>query len=399
MKINTNPHKIQEVVSRGVEEAIDKKHLEEIMGKGDKLRIKLGIDPTGADLHLGHSVVLRKLRQFQELGHQVILLIGDFTAKIGDPSMRVDARRPLTDEEVRKNMEDYTKQASKIIDINEVEIRYNSEWFGEKKMDFLMDLARRFTYARIIERDDFKKRMEQGLEVSMLELLYPLLQGYDSVALKADVEIGGSDQKFNLVFARKVQKKYGQKEEDVITLPLLIGTDGVKKMGKSCGNYIRLAEKPFKMFEQVMTIDDSLIWQYFELLTEKPMEEVRELKKLVEGGKANPKDVKMELALMIVGFYHSEQEAKAAQDEFKRVFSERLLPSEIPGVRIEEKSLNILDLLVRTKALPSKSEAKRLVTQKGVKIDGAVKDDWKESIEIKTGQTIQIGKNRFFKII
>ena len=397
--VNTDPKKIEEVLTRGVKEVINKAHLEKKLKSGDKLRIKFGIDPTSADLHLGHSVPLRKLKQFQELGHQVIFLIGDFTAKIGDPSARLDKRRPLTEREIKRNMRDYTKQAAKILNMKKVEIRLNSEWYGKKGAAFLMDLASRFTYARLIERDEFKKRIERDIDISMLELIYPLLQGYDSVELKADVEIGGADQKFNLLFARKVQKKYNQPQQDIITVPLLVGTDGVRKMSKSYRNFIKLTEEPLKMFGQIMSIPDLLIWHYFKLITNLSLEEIEEIKKNVNLTILTPKEAKIKLAREIVGIYHGKEVAKKAEKEFEKIFKERKLPSRIPEIKIKEKTLNILDLLVKTKLAPSKSEAKRLIFQKGVKINGQIQKDWQTIIEIKEGMVIQVGKRKFARII
>jgi len=398
MKINTNSAKIEEVLTRGVEEIINRDRLAERLKSGDKLRIKFGIDPTSADLHLGHSIPLRKLKQFQDLGHQVIFLIGDFTAQIGDPSGRQDVRKTLTEKETKENMKDYVRQASRILNISKVEIRYNSEWYKKKGAGFLMDLSSRFTYARLIERDEFKKRIEQNIDVSMLELLYPLLQGYDSVALESDVEMGGTDQKFNLVFAKKVQKKYNQPEQDIITLPLLVGIDGVRKMSKSYNNFIKLTESPFVMFGQIMSIPDLLVWHYFDLLTNLSTEEIKVIKNKVSKTLLFIKDAKSLLAKEIVSIYHGREAGQIAEKEFERVFKEKELPSSIPIIKVQEKSFNILDLLVKTKLAPSKSEAKRVILQKGVKINGEIKEDWKEVLQIKKEMIIQVGKRKFVKI-
>lgn len=398
MKINTNSAKIEEVLTRGVEEVINRDRLAERLKSGDKLRIKFGIDPTSADLHLGHSIPLRKLKQFQDLGHQVIFLIGDFTAQIGDPSGRQDVRKTLTEREIKENMKDYVRQASRILNISKVEIRHNSEWYKKKGVGFLMDLSSRFTYARLIERDEFKKRIEQNIDVSMLELLYPLLQGYDSVALESDVEMGGTDQKFNLVFAKKVQKKYNQPEQDIITLPLLVGIDGVRKMSKSCNNFIKLTENPSVMFGQIMSIPDLLVWHYFDLLTNLSPEEIRVIKNKVSKTLLFIKDAKSLLAKEIVSIYHGREAGQTAEKEFERVFKEKELPSSIPIIKVQEKSLNILDLLTKTKLAPSKSEAKRVILQKGVKINGEIKEDWKEVLQIKKEMIVQVGKRKFVKI-
>lgn len=386
--------KIQEILTRNVEEIISRPHLEKRIKQGDKLRIKFGIDPTSADLHLGHSIPLRKLKDFQGLGHQIIFLIGDFTAQIGDPSGRVNSRKPLAKKEIAKNMKDYVAQAGKLLDIKKVEIRHNSEWYNKKGMGFLMDLASRFTYARLIERDEFQKRIQKNIDISMLELFYSLLQGYDSIELRADLEIGGTDQKFNLLMGRKVQKRYNLPEQDIITLPLLVGTDGRSKMSKSYGNYISLNEPPVKMFGKIMSIPDNLIWDYFKLLTNLSLEEIAKIKKET----ANPRDAKNKLALSITSIYYGRAAAQKAEAEFRRVFKEKKAPKEIKEIKIKEKSINILDLLVKTRLASSKSEAKRLILQNGVKIDSQTQKNWQVIVQIKKGQIIQAGKRKFIKI-
>jgi len=398
MEINSDPEKIKEILARGVEEAIDKDSLAKKLSSGKRLRVKFGIDPPAADIHLGHSVAMRKLAQFQELGHTAVLIIGDFTTLIGDPSGRTTSRPALTEAQIRDNMKDYIRQASKVIDIDKAEIHHNREWFGQKPMSFLMDLAGRFTVARLIEREDFQKRLKEGSDVSMLELLYPLLQGYDSVAVAADVELGGHDQRLNLLFGRKVQRAFGCPEQEVMTVPLLIGIDGVKKMSKSVNNYIRVNEKPAKMFTQIMAVSDRLMWNYFELLTDAPQTEIAELKLKTEKEIVHPRDVKMDLAHRIVAIFYDKKQADAAKEEFVRVAQEGNLPSEIPAAEVKEKSLNIPDLLIALGAVGSKGEARRLCDQGGIKIGGVVKKDWQEMIEIKKGLVAQVGKNKFFKV-
>lgn len=395
----TDTQKIEELLVRGVGEVISKDHLLKRLKSGERLRVKFGIDPTSADLHLGHSIPLRKLKQFQDLGHQVIFLIGDFTAQIGDPSGRSDMRKMLSEKEIKQNMKDYIKQATRILDMPKVEIRYNSEWYKQKGAGFLMDLSSRFTYARLIERKEFKERIKQDIDVSLLELTYPLLQGYDSVELKSDVEIGGTDQKFNLVFARKVQKKYGQPQQDIITLPLLVGLDGQRKMSKSYGNYIKLTEDPSVMFGQIMSMPDLLIWHYFNLLTDLPTKEIEEIKHRVNKELMFIKDAKMLLARKVVTIYHGEKKAELAEKEFNKVFKEGGLPSNVPEVEIREGRLGILDLLVKLKLASSKSEAQRLVEQGGVRIGEEAQKDWRKIVEIKKGEVIQVGKRKFIKII
>ncbi|MFA4941935.1 MAG: tyrosine--tRNA ligase [Patescibacteria group bacterium] len=398
MKIDTDAKKIEKVLSRGIDEIINKEHLEKKLKSGRRLRIKFGIDPTSSDLHLGHSIPLRKLRQFQNLGHKIIFLIGDFTATIGDPSGRMDSRRPLAKKQVQKNMKDYVSQAGKILDIKKVEIRYNSEWYEKKGAEFLMQLTSRFTYARLIERDDFKRRIKEDIDVSMLELIYPLLQGYDSVELKADVEIGGRDQKFNFLMGRKVQKKYNQPQQDIITVPLIEGTDGLKKMSKSIGNYIGLNDPSFKMYGKIMSIPDELIWKYFNLLTDVSLTEIEEMKEKKQGRLLSLLDIKKKLAKEIVSLYCSEKETQYAADEFEKVFKRKEIPTDIPKMKIPEGKMPILDLLVNAKTVLSKSEAKRLILQKGVKIDNKVEDDWRKIIDVKKGMTIQAGRRKFVKI-
>jgi len=398
MNINTDPQKIKELLSRGTQDVIDKNGLSQKLASSKCLRVKLGIDPTAADLHLGHSVVLRKLRQFQDLGHKAVLIIGDFTTLIGDPSGRATSRPKLSCEQIRNNMKDYINQAAKIIDVGRAEIHYNSEWFSQKPMSFLMDLAGRFTVARLIEREDFQKRLKGGLDVSMLELLYPLLQGYDSVAINADVELGGYDQRLNLLFGRKVLRAFDRAEQDIITTPLLIGVDGEKKMSKSENNYIKINEDPARMFIQIMAVGDNLMWSYFELLTDVPQKEIEALKLDVKKEKIHPRDAKMKLAHKIITLFHDKNAADSAQKEFIRVAQEGKLPSAIPAIKIKEKSLNIPDLLLKLGATSSKSEGRRLSKQNGVKINGVIKNNWQEVVEIKPGTIIQVGKSKFFKV-
>ena len=389
MKFETE-NKIKEILNKGVEEVIVKKHLEERLKSGEKLRVKFGIDPTSPDLHLGHSVPLFKLKQFQDLGHQVIFLIGDFTAPIGDPSGRSDMRKILTESEIKQNMKDYVKQAGRILDISKAEIRYNSEWYKKKGADFLMDLSSRFTYARLIARDEFKKRIKQDIDVSMLELLYPLLQGYDSVVLKADVEIGGTDQKFNLLIGRKVQQKFNQPEQDIITVPLLEGTDGVRKMSKSYNNYIGLEESSSEMFGKIMSIPDNIMGKYFELLTNIPKKEIQDL---------SPRDQKIRLAWEIVCFYHNQEAAARAREEFIKVFKEGKTPSQIKTLKITPRSIGAKELLVKCDLAKSLSEAQRLIEQGAVSLDNQVLKDWRQILQIKKPIVLRAGKYRFVKLI
>jgi len=393
MKIITDEKKINEVLTRGANEVIVKEDLREKLLSGKKLRIKFGIDPTAAFLHIGHAVPLRKLKQFQDLGHEVILLIGDYTAKIGDPTGRNEARPLLSDAEIKKNMKTYTEQAGKVLNIKKVEIRYNSEWYKDKGAAFMLELTSLITVARILDRDDFQKRLKADVDIQMQEILYPLLQGYDSVVLKSDVEIGGTDQKFNLLMGRKLQKRYDQPEQDVITVPLLEGLDGVRKMSKSFGNFIALADEPNEMFGKAMSVPDDLIIKYLELATEVPLEEIEEMSAKMKGG-ANPRDFKLKLAYELVKLYHDEKAAKSAQEYFAKTIQQKGKPEEIP--EIKPSAYDILTVLTEAKIAKSKSEARRLVEQGGVKVNDAKID----SIEtkVKAGDIVQKGSRFFIKV-
>ncbi|MBI3337391.1 MAG: tyrosine--tRNA ligase [Candidatus Staskawiczbacteria bacterium] len=388
--INTDSKKIDEILGRGVAEIIEKESLKNKLLSGKQLRIKFGIDPTAPDLHLGHTVVLRKLKQFQDLGHKIIFLIGDFTATIGDPSGRMSQRQQLSKKEIKKNMKDYTKQASKILDIKKTEIRYNSEWYKKKKAIFLMELSSKITYARVIERDDFQKRIKENSDINMLELLYPILQGYDSVELMCDVELGGTDQKFNLLMGRKVQKRYDLPEQDIVTVPLLEGTDGVKKMSKSIGNYISLNELPVEMYGKIMAIPDGLILKYAELLTGMNNEEIINI--------PNPRDQKAVLAKEIVRIYYGEKEAQKAEKEFNAVFRDKEKPTDIPVFSTNREVYPILDLLYDSGLAESKNDAKRVIQGGGLKIAGDTITDWRKEIKIKHNMIIKFGKHKFIEI-
>jgi tyrosyl-tRNA synthetase len=392
---------IKELLTRGVEEVIVKKDLEKRLKSGKKLRVKFGIDPTSPYIHLGHTVPLRKLKQFQDLGHKIVLIVGDFTATIGDPSGQTEGRKPLSRAQVKKNMTNYQKQIGKILDLNKTEIHYNSEWYDKLGTMFLYELTSKITVARSIERDDFKKRLKQDQDISILEVIYPLLQGYDSVAIKADVEIGGTDQKFNLLMGRKVQKRYGQNSQDIMTLRLLEGTDGVRKMSKSYDNYIGITEKPSQIFGKIMSIPDSLIVKYLRVLTDISQREIEKIKKDLKQpslSRINPKDVKAKLAREIVSLYYNEKKAKEAQKEFDKVFAKKEKPSKIPEMKISQKCDKLIDLLVICKLASSKSEARRLIEQGGVKVDNATLYDFKAKICLHEGMILQVGKRKFVKI-
>jgi tyrosyl-tRNA synthetase len=392
-----NKEKIKELLTRGVEEIVDFKHLKNELESGKKLRVKLGIDPTAKEIHLGNAVVLRKLREFQDLGHQVIFLIGDFTAKIGDPSGRVSSRKPLTDKEIKENMANYKKQVAKILDLERVEIRYNSEWYNKLKLNDFLSLTKLITLNKLLEREDFKNRLKKKLPLGVNEILYPILQGYDSFILKADVEIGGKDQLLNMLMGREIQEKLGQKPQDIITLSLLEGTDGVKKMSKSFNNFIGIDFEANEMFGKIMSIPDQLIIKYFILCTNLPLSEINEIKEKIEKGE-NPRDFKAKLAYEIVKIYHGEKLAQKAEAEFNRIFKEKKLPTQIPVLKLKDKELKLVDLIKKTDLVPSKSEIKRLISQGGIKIDGKVERNWQKKIEIKDKIIIQIGKRKFIQI-
>lgn len=392
----TSAEKIKTLLTRGVEEVIEINSLKKKLNSKRKLRIKLGIDPTAPDLHLGHWVVLKKLKQFQELGHQIIFLIGDYTGMIGDPSGRSEVRPMLTIGELKENEKDYINQAGKVLNIKDVELRHNSEWYNKKKADFIMEISSKFTYARLVERDDFKKRIKNDVDVSMLELLYPLLQGYDSVALKADVEIGGTDQKFNLLTGRKVQKRYNQPQQDIITVPLLEGTDGVKKMSKSYKNYIAFNDSAKETFGKIMSLSDGLIWKYYKLVTDTPLDQIEKFKKDVQIQQANPRDLKANLAKEVIKIFYSTKDADQAEQEFNKQFRDKKLPNKIPVLELAEKKWNLNELLVKAKLVSSKSEARRMLEQGAVKINQ--KKIFQKEIEVKSGDVIQVGKRKFKKV-
>lgn len=378
------------------EEIIDQKSLERKLKSGKKLRIKLGVDPTSPDIHLGHAVALRILRKFQDEGHKIIFLIGDYTTKIGDPSGRNATRPVLTDGEIKKNAKTYFLQVRKLLDIKKTEVRYNSEWYKKMSFSDILQLAGKFTVAQIIERDDFEKRLKEKRDIGLHETLYPLMQAYDSVILNADVEFGGTDQKFNMLAGRDLQRKMGQEPQDVVMVPLLVGIDGKEKMSKSLKNYIGVAEEPEEMFGKVMSIPDSLIENYFTLCTDESISSIKKHVEAIKKGK-NPRDVKADLAGKIVEIYHGKEKAQKAKKEFFKVFSKKELPSKIPEVKISGNYTLPL-FLVEIGAIDSTSGARRLILQNAVKIDGARLTDPKSDITPHKGMVVQVGKKKFFKI-
>jgi tyrosyl-tRNA synthetase len=386
-------NKIAELLNRGVEEIIDRSTLEKKLKSGKQLRIKLGIDPTSPNLHLGRSIPLFKLRDFQQLGHKIILIIGDFTGVIGDTSDKDSERPMLKQEQVKKNMENYILQASKIIDIDKCEIHYNSEWLGKLGYNELCEQANVFSLSEFVSRENIKKRMDAGKRVSLRELLYPLMQGYDSVAVKADVELGGTDQRFNLLAGRELQRHYNQDPQDIITNPLVEGLDG-RKMSSSWGNTVNLFDSINDMYGKIMSLKDKFIIKYFILTTRVEINAIEQYKKDLEFG-ANPKDIKMKLAFELVRFYYSEQDAKKAQEYFINTFSKKETPTILS--KFQPQKYDLVSVLVESNLVSSKSEARRVVEQGGVKINGvAIRDI---SYTVSPDSVLQKGKINFIQIL
>jgi tyrosyl-tRNA synthetase len=388
------------VVERGCDELLVKTEFAQKLARsqatGIPLRVKLGLDPTAPDIHLGHTVVLNKMRQLQNLGHTVIFLIGDFTSMIGDPSGRNSTRPPLTREQIEENARTYYAQASLVLDPARTEIRYNSEWCDPLGARGMIQLASRYTVARMMERDDFTKRFKAGVPISVHEFLYPLMQGYDSVALKSDLELGGTDQKFNLLVGRELQKEYGQEPQCILTMPLLEGTDGVEKMSKSKNNYIGIGEAPESMFGKIMSISDTMMWKYFDLLSFRSIEEVTALRAETESGR-NPRDAKVMLGQEIVARFHSQAAAEAALGAFEARFRDGAVPENMPEVTVAGAPVGILKLLREAALVTSGAEAQRNVEQGGVRVDGDRVED--KSLQLGAGTyVIQVGKRKFARV-
>lgn len=386
----------EDFFQKGISEIINEQSFRERLKKG-KIRIKYGVDPTRPDIHLGHTVQLLKLKQLQDEGHTIIFLIGDYTTKIGDPSGRNATRPILSDDEIKQNAKTYFVQVGKILNVKKTEIRYNSEWFSKMKFSDILLLAGKFTVAQILERDDFEKRFQGHNDIGLHELLYPLMQAYDSVVLKADVEFGGSDQKFNMLTGRELQKKMGQKPQEVVITKLLVGLDGKIKMSKSADNYIALTEDAKSMFGKIMSIPDVSIYEYFELLTELNQAELMKIREELDSD-TNPRDIKLALAEKIVSMYHSNAEAQKAKQEFISVFAKKELPSDIPLVKMAEGNYELPLLLMNLGAVGSNGEARRLIEQGGVKIDGAKITESKIVIGVRKDMLIQVGKRKYYRI-
>ncbi len=379
-----------------------RRKLERSLNTGKPLRVKAGFDPTAPDLHIGHTVLIRKMRHFQQLGHQVIFLIGDFTGLIGDPTGRSATRPALTREQVRENAETYKQQIFKLLDPERTELRFNSEWLSSLTGEDFVRLTAKVTLHQILERDDFKKRFETHAPISVHELLYPISQGYDSVALEANVELGGTDQKFNLLMGRQIQQGYGIKDPQLImTTPLLEGLDGVQKMSKSLGNYVGITEPPREMFGKIMSVSDDLMWRYYELLTDLTPAEVEQLREAVAGGVRHPREVKAELARRIIADFHSDELARQASDEFDRMFREHQAPTDVPVAELEAGPIRLAKLLAVQGLAPSVAEAQRLISQGGVRIDNEPVGDLKLEIGGAAGEDhlIQVGKRKFLRVL
>jgi tyrosyl-tRNA synthetase len=403
-KINFPPVKEQmDLIRRGTFEIIPEEELvqklEKSIKEGKPLKIKLGCDPSRPDLHIGHSVVLRKLANFQSLGHQAILIIGDFTGMIGDPSGRNKTRPALTIEATRENGQSYFEQASKILNKEKTKIVYNSQWLSKMSFEDVIKLASKYTVARMLERDDFTKRYKNGEPISVHEFLYPLAQAMDSVAIESDVELGGTDQKFNLLVGRDIQREFGVEPQVIITLPLLVGTDGVEKMSKSYDNYIGLSDIPKDIYGKTLSIPDSLIATYFELASDISNEELKDIKTQLEDPSVNPRNLKRKLARTLVRMYHDEAAAVNAEEEFDKLFIKKEIPDDIPEQVISSNEINLLDFLTSAKLIGSKGEGRDLIKGGGIKINGEKTNDFALKFEPGEEKVVQVGKRRFIKII
>lgn len=392
------PKEQLEILKKNVVDFVNDEDLLKKLESKKRLRVKLGVDPSRPDLHLGHAVVLFKLRQFQDLGHQVVLIIGDFTAQIGDPSGRDSTRPMLSEEEVKQNAISYQEQAFKILDKKETEIRFNSEWLSKMTFKDVIKLASKYTVARMLERDDFSKRYSSNIPISIAEFLYPLAQAYDSVAIEADVELGGTDQYFNLLVGRKIQEEMGKEPQVVMTMPIIEGTDGKMKMSKSYGNYIAFNDTPFDMYGKLMSLPDELIIKYMRLLTHLREEEINQYEELMRQKSINPRDVKMKLAFEITSFFHGVEKAKDAESEFVKIFRKKELPSEMPVVALDKDEVELVELLMKLQVVSSKSEARRLIIQGGVKLDDVKITDIYAKISVEKERVLKVGKRQFFKL-
>ena len=391
-------HEQLQLIRKNCVDLYSEEELLERLKKGAPLRVKLGVDPSRPDLHLGHAVVLRKLKAFQDLGHQVVLIIGDFTARIGDPSGRSQTRPMLSTEEVSLYAKSYEKQAFRILDPSKTEIRFNGEWLDRMNFENVIRLGAKYTIARMLERDDFANRYAAHEPISVAEFLYPLAQGYDSVAVKSDIEIGGTDQLFNLLVGRKIQEEYGLQPQIVLTMPLIEGTDGQMKMSKSYGNYIAFNDTPKDIYGKVMSIPDALLMKYMRLLTEFDEETLSRYERNMREERVNPRDYKMELARKMCELLYNPEESVKAQEEFVQVFQKKNLPSDIPDLLLSETSIEAVDLLTKA-GIPSRSEAKRLIQQGGVTLDDQKLEDPFKPLSLTEGMILKIGKRKYYRIV
>ena len=393
-----------DVIRRGVSEIVPEgdlaRKIEKSIEAQRPLNVKLGCDPSRPDLHLGHSVVLRKLRQFQDLGHQAILIVGDFTGMIGDPSGRSKTRPPLSIEETRRNGQTYFEQATKILSTKKIQMLYNSEWLSKMSFADVIVLGSKYTVARMLERDDFEKRYAAGEHISIHEMLYPLAQAMDSVAIRADIELGGTDQKFNLLVGRDIQREYGLEPQVAVTMPILPGTDGVEKMSKSLDNYIGISEPPKQIYGKTLSIPDTLIYDYYLLTTNVSAHDLDGIGKSLTDASTNPRDLKRRLARTLVGLYYDDETAQAAEEEFDRIFVKKDLPDEIPeySIALDNGSVSIIRLLTETKLVTSNGEARRMIEQGGVTVDGQRISDYNAEVPIKESVIVKVGKRRFMKV-
>ncbi len=389
------------IIMKGVDDLIDEKELREKLIKSEKegkpMIVKLGLDPSAPDIHLGHTVVLRKMKQLQDLGHQIVIIIGDFTGKIGDPTGKYKARKALTTEQVLANAKTYEEQIFKVLDKEKTIVRFNSEWLAKLNFEDVIKLAATITVARMLEREDFKKRYEGQMPISVHEFFYPLMQAYDSIALEADIELGGTDQRFNLLMGRSLQREFGMESQIVIMMPLIEGLDGKEKMSKSLGNYIGIDEEAGIMYQKSMEIPDELIIKYYNLVTDVHPDEVNKIESQLKEGSVNPRDIKMNLAREIVTLYHGEESAREAEERFKSVFQKGQIPEDIQTIQVEEDGFDLIEVLVANEIVKSKSEVRRLASQGGVKVNGEKVEDLSTIVK-ESELVVQIGKKKFVKI-
>lgn len=391
------------ILSRGCEELINeiefKKKLEKSITTGKPLRVKLGIDPSGTELHLGHAVPLRKLKQFQDLGHEVFFLIGTFTGRIGDPTGKSETRKMLSEEQVMENIKTYLDQVKLILDLDKINVVYNADWLEKLNLADVLKLLSMFTVSQMISREDFAKRLSENKPVSLIEFMYPILQGYDSVELKADIELGATEQKFNLLRGRDLQKNFGQEQQICMIMPILVGLDGVEKMSKSLGNYIGVKDTANDMFGKIMSISDELMENYYTMITEIPSEEIKKIKENIANGSLHPMEAKKQLGAEVVKIYHGEQAAVEARDWFENVFSKRNLDVELPEVEVEYNEIGVIDLLVKeTQLVKTTSEARRLIEQGGFKINDEAIKDVKATVKVESGMIVRAGKKKIVKV-